>query len=213
MLVVVERVDERGGVAEHLGSEPAVRRDDRDARGHRLERREPEALVARRVREHGRAGEQVAALRVGDVPEPDDPVAVRRGVDRGVEARPGPSRRDRRPRGGRPASVRRDRVERAHERRAGSCAARSSRARARSAAAREPGARRSASPPAHRRRAPRGSRRRASAATRELARGSPPADELAPGLDRRAPRAIARRMSAPVAQGVRACTARGTGRT
>ena len=83
------------------GSEPAAVGDDRDACRHRLERREPEALVARRVCEHGCAGEQVASLRVGHVPEAHDAAAVVRGVEGARRTRPGPSRRDPRRRGGR----------------------------------------------------------------------------------------------------------------
>ena len=81
-LVGVGRIDEEGGVADDLRDGAPVRRDHRDARGHGLERWEPEALVERRVREHGGAREQVAPLLVGHVAEPADAVAVTCGADR-----------------------------------------------------------------------------------------------------------------------------------
>jgi len=36
----------------YLGNRPGPRRDDRDARGHRLQHRKAEALIDRRVREY-----------------------------------------------------------------------------------------------------------------------------------------------------------------
>ena len=50
------RVEEHGRVAEHLGQRARVGRGDRAAAGHRLERRQPEALVEAREDERGRRG-------------------------------------------------------------------------------------------------------------------------------------------------------------
>ena len=50
----VARRDEHARVADDLGQRGRVRRDDRAAPGHRLERGQPEALVARRERAHRR---------------------------------------------------------------------------------------------------------------------------------------------------------------
>ena len=49
-------------VAEHLGERAGVAGDDGHAGTHRLERREAESLVDRRIREHRRAGEEVGAV-------------------------------------------------------------------------------------------------------------------------------------------------------
>ena len=41
-------IDEHPAVPHHFGKRPAIRRDQRDARRHRFERRQAEALVERR---------------------------------------------------------------------------------------------------------------------------------------------------------------------
>ena len=93
--VDVDRRHQDGGVAEHLGERAGVAGDDRHAALHRLERREAEALVDRRVREHRRAGEEVGAVAVGDEPGLHDAVARRDRVDRRLHAREVPSGRTR----------------------------------------------------------------------------------------------------------------------
>ena len=56
--VRVVGIDEHRGVARHLGQGRHVRRQHREARGERLEHREPEPLVERRIREERGAGQQ-----------------------------------------------------------------------------------------------------------------------------------------------------------
>src|SRR5262245_14945526 len=112
--VDVVRVDQHRGATERLGQRPGARGHDRHACSHRLERRQPEALVDRGIGEQAGAGEQVAALAVGDVPEPHDPVAVPGRVPRGVEllGAPAVGAGDDEPQLG---VARRDLVEGAHE--------------------------------------------------------------------------------------------------
>ena len=59
----------RCGVADDLRQRRHVRRDHRRARGHRFERRQPEALVERREHEHRRQPIEGRERRVRDVPE------------------------------------------------------------------------------------------------------------------------------------------------
>ncbi len=66
-----ERVDEDRRAAGRLGQRRGLGGDDGRAAGHRLDDREAEALVERRERERGGAGEQAAqAVRALDPPEP-----------------------------------------------------------------------------------------------------------------------------------------------
>ena len=55
-------VDEDGRVARDLAQRRLVERDDRGAAGHRLEHRQAEALVARRLHEAGGAAIELGEL-------------------------------------------------------------------------------------------------------------------------------------------------------
>ena len=66
----------RRGVAHDLRYRAGASRDDRYPRRHGLERRKAETFVARRIREHRRAGEEVAAYAARDVAERTDALAV-----------------------------------------------------------------------------------------------------------------------------------------
>ena len=107
--VVVGRLDEQRGVARDLGDRAGARRDDGHVGAHRLEQREAEALVDRRVREHRRRVEQRAAAGVVDVTREHDAVARVAAAGGRSRRRPraGPGRRGPRSRaGGRDASRR-----------------------------------------------------------------------------------------------------------
>ena len=78
----VAHVDEGGRVAEHLGQRTGAGGDDGHAGGHRLERREAEAFVDRRVGEHGRGVQQSGQRPVVDPAGPDDAGVGGGGTDR-----------------------------------------------------------------------------------------------------------------------------------
>ena len=73
--VRVERVDQHGRAARHLLQRAVAGGDDRRAAGHRLEHREPEALVERDVGDCTRAAVEPRELVVLHLPEPADAVA------------------------------------------------------------------------------------------------------------------------------------------
>ena len=73
--------DRERGVADHLGQRPGGRGHHRRPGGHRLEGRQAEALVDRRVGVDRGAAEQGRPLAFVDPPEPADAVAVRAGRD------------------------------------------------------------------------------------------------------------------------------------
>ena len=63
----VLRIDQRAGVADHLGQRPAVRGDNRHAERHRLEHGDAEAFVERRLDQEARAFVERAAISRIDV--------------------------------------------------------------------------------------------------------------------------------------------------
>ena len=71
--------DQQPGVADDLGQRGRVGRDDRAAARHGLERREPEALVARRQRAQRRPPVQRVERRLVDLAEPAHARAVEPG--------------------------------------------------------------------------------------------------------------------------------------
>src|SRR6185437_10290635 len=72
----VERVDEDGGSVRDLLRCAAAARHDCGAARHRLQHRNPETLVDRRVRDTARAAIEAGELLVRDAAEPADPVAA-----------------------------------------------------------------------------------------------------------------------------------------
>ena len=87
----VERVDEHGRAARHLLRSAASRRDDRRPARHRLDHRQPEALVEGREHEAPRAPVERSELLVVDAPGPAgylDPTPARRPHDPQLDARP-----------------------------------------------------------------------------------------------------------------------------
>ena len=110
----VERVDEHGRAARHLLRGAASRRHDRRPARHRLDHRQPEALVEGREHEAPRAAVERCELLVVDASRPSR------------EPRPHPSPARRRPAARRPPAA----LPRPRGR--GSCAARACRRRARS---------------------------------------------------------------------------------
>jgi hypothetical protein len=80
---VIARVDEHSRVAQYLGKRTGAGCDHGDAGSHCLQRGVPEAFIVRRVRERGRARDQVAAVGFGNVTEAPDPTAVARRRARG----------------------------------------------------------------------------------------------------------------------------------
>ena len=211
-------VDQQRRVAGNLGNRAGARRDDGHAGAHRLEEREAEAFVDRRVREHRRRVEERAPSGVVDVTGEHDAVADAplgsRAIASSRPGRPGPSRpaMTRRRSGVRARRARRTRARGAE----GSCAVRASRSRARTGA-----------PPiraGHRRPACGAS----SPSARELRAGSQPGDRRRPAPARTAPRSRPRRTPSscepsrparsPVARSAPAlappaCTARDSART
>src|SRR5438552_18515509 len=89
--VAIAGLHELGGLAEHAGQRPRSSGHDRYAGGHRLERSEAEALVARGIGEHRRAGQQVDPGLIIDEPEPHDPLAVPGPLPRGLEGLDAPA--------------------------------------------------------------------------------------------------------------------------
>ena len=87
-LVRLVRREVPRGVAAHLGQRGGVRAGDRAAAGHRLERRQPEALVERGEDERGRALVELDELLQPDVPEHLDAVRVLAGVPAPRELEP-----------------------------------------------------------------------------------------------------------------------------
>ena len=133
--VFVGRLDEQRGVARDLGDRSGARRDDRHARRHRLEQRETESFVDRRVREHASPRPSSARRPASSTPpgEHDAGAHVGRTGARSRRRPPAaPGRRARRSRaGGRDGRRRARRTRRRGA--AGSCAARAFRSRARTA--------------------------------------------------------------------------------
>ncbi len=87
----VERVDEHGRAARDLLRRAAPRRDDRRPARHRLDHRQPEALVEGREDEAPRAPVERSELLVVDAPGPAgylDPTPARRPHDPQLDARP-----------------------------------------------------------------------------------------------------------------------------
>ena len=86
----VERVDKHGRPARHLLRGAATRRDDGRATRHRLDHRQPEALVERREHETARAAVERRQLRVIDAALPSghlDPTPTRRSDDPQLDVR------------------------------------------------------------------------------------------------------------------------------
>ncbi len=83
------RIDQRTGVAEHFGQRAAIRGDDRHAERHRLEHRDPEALVEGRL--HQEAGALVPARGGPVLPRSRcvDAAGERRAGDASIEPRLG----------------------------------------------------------------------------------------------------------------------------
>ena len=80
-------IDEQSRIAEHLWQRPAVRGDDRHADRHRLEHRDAEALLERRLHEETRAFVQRATIRRIDVADVANAARERRAAD-ALEPRP-----------------------------------------------------------------------------------------------------------------------------
>jgi len=70
------RLDDLGGVADHLGERSGVGGHHGNPGVHRLERRHAEALVARRIREHVGPPQQRDPVGLADRADPDDACTV-----------------------------------------------------------------------------------------------------------------------------------------